>query len=356
MPAAKDPGAIGSSGETGGNAQSSAGQSGQNGHAPDLAREVSIWQYLTFLLGLIPVVVAVLRVVLVAQGDDATLYTLVQTLDVPALVIATYGRYVGVLGVGVTLPLLLYSRGNNNDGTRSIRLDPPARIVLLILLACSIICIYPEEIFDDSVISIWPVDIFRALGWACAVYMAARWWDMRRSDLKPGKLFNLIKTRFNRAASWFDRAATSVTGHRVETWVIAPALVLLLWSYLVGNNRMWLPAQVVTIHGATAAITLDAPPVAEKPTDLQSGKLADGDLVFVAYILSRDSSGFTIMTVVGRVVHIPVLDLTDQVPCQFESDYDPRYDEPLLFFLPGHGELPRSTNLTCRDWMRKLTS
>lgn len=155
---------MGSNGEIGGNAQSPAGQSGEAGDALDPPRELNIWQYLTFLLGLIPVVIAILRVVLMAQGDDATLYTLVQTLDVPALVIATYGRFVGVLGVSITLPLLLYSRGKNN-GIRSIKLDPPARIILWVLLACSIMCIYPEEIFDYTVISIWPVDIFRSLGW-----------------------------------------------------------------------------------------------------------------------------------------------------------------------------------------------
>lgn len=116
---------------------------------------------------------------------------------------------------------------------------------------------------------------------------------------------------------------------------------------------MWLPAQVVSVH-ATPTIVLDAPPVATKPTSLQSEKLANGDLAFVAYILIQDSSGFTIMTVAGRIVHISASDLADQVSCQFESDYDPRYDEPLLFFVPGHGELPRDSNQTCHYWMDML--
>jgi hypothetical protein len=353
-----------------------------SGAGPAGQGTISIWKYLTFLLGLVPAAIAVLRLVFAAQGDDSALYVMAGNLNVPALVIATYGRFAGVLGIAATLPLLLNAPAGK-DGPRAAALDPPGRAIAWILFACSVACIYPEQIFDYTVISPWPVDIFRAVAWCAGFYLAARgWlsWRRRPRQVKEKRLAGralaraegravtviarVLGRRPGTVTAWLRRKAVWIAGHRTEVCVLAPALILLLWSYLLSNDRMWLPAQVVTV-APSAGDTLEGVPLgpavsgqaaAEKldPADIDTKRvrLPGGSWAFVAYILQQDSSGYTLMTVRGLLVRVPALD--GQVTCQFEPDYDPTYDTPLLLFLPRGRHLPHSANQTCGNWMKAL--
>jgi hypothetical protein len=59
-----------------------------------------IRENLLFLLGLSPILIAMMRVFLTAQGDYGTIMTLVRTLDVRTLIIATFVRSVGIFTAG----------------------------------------------------------------------------------------------------------------------------------------------------------------------------------------------------------------------------------------------------------------
>ena len=180
--------------------------------------ESGLREYLIFVLGLVPVVIAMLRVVFTAQGDSATLYTLVQTLNVPALVLGTYARFIGVLGLGLTLPLLLRNR-TRAGRVKPIRMGSTGWTVLPIVFLCSVACVYPEQILDTTVPGLEPADIVRAAGWGAAVYLVAR------LLLKQWR-------REARARPW--RAPAWVAGHPIEILVIAPAV---MWDPLESTCR-----------------------------------------------------------------------------------------------------------------------
>jgi len=348
--------------------------------------QIGIGQYLATVLGLVPVAIAILRVVFEAHGDTATLYVLVQTLDIPTLFIGTYGRYVGVLGLGVTVPLLFYSR-EKSSGSFSIALGPFARLILWVLLACSAGCLYPEQIADITDRSVDPTDL-RVLAYPWLLCGLAWYWDALRAGRSPVKTCLTSPARFGRfllflpgiavslpvtllawlaqkahvrvpglsVPRWTARPITWVARHWVDIFVLSPALIMLLWSYLLANDRMWLPAQAVTVR-PTADITLEMPATrapSSEPSDSHAVRTADGDLAFVAYILSQDSGQVTLLTTGGRILQVPAAHLTDHLICQWEPDYDPGYDTPMLIWLQRLGHVPREVDPTCAYWLNRL--
>lgn len=300
---------------------------------------IGIRQYLTFVLGLLPVAIAIFRVVLESHGDSATFYTLVQTLNVPTLVIATYGRFIGVLGIGISLPLIFYSFEEVPKWiprAYSIKLGPLGKTAAWTLLICSISCLYPEQIIDLSIgWSLRPTDISRAEGWAWVLFLPA--WAIR--------MFRTRRPRW--PLHWF------------EILIVAPSLVLLLWSYLLGNDRMWLPAQAVTVRPITREIAVEIQ-IANRAPNLYPGtdpqRTPNGDKAFVAYVLSQDSSEVTLLTTQGLVLQVPVSSLTRHVICQWEPDYDPRADAPLLILAQTGtwSHVPSDVEPTCGYWIRGM--
>jgi len=56
--------------------------------------------HLVSLLGLAPILVAMMRVFLMAQGDYGTLLVLIRTLDIRTLITATLDRSIGLFVAG----------------------------------------------------------------------------------------------------------------------------------------------------------------------------------------------------------------------------------------------------------------
>jgi hypothetical protein len=67
---------------------------------------------------------------------------------------------------------------------------------------------------------------------------------------------------------------------------------------------------------------------------------ADGSASFVGYVLESDLLETTILRPGGGVVVVPREAVVDQQPCQFEPDFDPGDDRPLISSLPGFKTTP----------------
>ena len=296
----------------------------------------SLKEYLIFLLGLVPVAIAVMRVVLMAQGDTATLYTLIRTLDVQGLIIGTYGRYVGVLGAGTALTVLAFHFRrvrDNEPGLKSVGLA-----VAVIGLLISVACIYPEEIADTSVRSLRPVDILRASFWACVLYwlvrLAPRWLDRLAQVRWPAGLKWLARlVEWLRPVAGAGRRAKQIGRRPAETIIMIATVVLLVWPYLLTNERVWIPAEVITVSRPSRSIAEELPPISKSSrlssrdgilnSDLSSFTLRHRRREFTGYVLDENLTDLTIMTAVGRLVILPIDDVVTRSPCQFESDFDP---------------------------------
>jgi hypothetical protein len=157
--------------------------------------EASPTEYLFFFLGLLPTVIAAARIYLIAHGDRATMLELLRALNVSALMLDTFIRFIGVIGCAVSA--FLFAR---------LRLEHPAapprswlrRIIwthsrATIWLLAGVFTVflsstYWEEFYDtDHRTTVRPIDLTRIYAWLAVLYLIRagiisfwRWWGSRR--------------------------------------------------------------------------------------------------------------------------------------------------------------------------------
>lgn len=319
----------------------------------------AIRKHLVFFLGLVPLAVAAMRVYLMGEGDGATMLTLVQTLDVRAVLVGTFAKPIGVLGTMASLyvfcrvywPRIRHRRDPNQR--RDHRWAGSGLGVLLLVLLASVGCLYPEEVLDWGNPSPWPVDVTRALIWvflAQAVCWVGYELLQRLADrfrgAGPRSPRTLLHDAADRVAAFFDAVLRFYTSSRPEVHLLVPAIVLVFWVYLVTNERMWLPAQVVELKSAPACLNLapGSPGACTGSTKYPVRRLADGHVLVIGYILDRDLREETVLLGGGGLLTVDRSAVAELTPCQDEPDFDPRSDAPLLVsfggFQPAQQDLP----------------
>lgn len=286
----------------------------------------AVREHLVFFLGLVPFAIAAMRVYLMAQGDLAMMMTLVKTLDVGALVLGTFIRFIGIFGV-VSIAYAgsrLYWPQLTGKSERRIGWSGLSVLVLLLLAAVG--CLYPEQLLDSGSRSLGPVDLVRAFGWTVAGYVVLR--VLRFGVLgPPGHVGRHEKSLWRQV---FDRKSVL----KAEVLLVAPAVLLLFWQYLITNDRMWLPPQVVVLRTAPAELTAQ-PPSGVDPVVVRPG----GDVAFIGYVVEADLVETTIVRPGGGVVVVRRDAVADLLTCQYEVDFDPGDDAPLISRLPGFGRV-----------------
>lgn len=304
-----------------------------------VAREPSaraVREHLVFFLGLVPATIAAMRVYLMAQGDVGTMLTLIRTLDVRALFFGTFIRFIGVFGVASTSYAFVRVHWPHLSGRTGRRVGWSSLTVVILLFVASVGCLYPEQIVDTGTRTLAPVDLLRALGWCALGYLilrVLRFWLLagRHREGPPRPLWRKV----------FDR--NSVV--KAEVLLVAPAVLLLFWQYLVTNDRMWLPPQVVVLHSAPVDLIAHrdgrSDPVLTRP---------DGGVAFIGFVVDADEVESTIVRPGGGVVVVRRADVADLRTCQYEPDFDPDDDSPLIDRVTGVERVaPDRQNHTCTD-------
>ncbi|RAG87378.1 hypothetical protein DN069_02360 [Streptacidiphilus pinicola] len=310
----------------------------------------AIRKQLVFFLGLVPLAVAAMRVYLMGQGDGATMLTLVQTLDVRAVLVGTFAKPIGVLGTTASLYVFCRAywprmrRRSDPSRRRDTRWAGSRLGVLLLVLLASVGCLYPEEVLDWGNPSPWPVDVARAFAWVLAgqavcwlgYELLQRVADRFRSA-RPRSPRRLLHVAADRAAAFCDAILRFYASSRPEVYLLVPAIVLVFWVYLVTNDRMWLPAQVVELNSAPACMTQapGTPGACTGSARYPVKRLADGHVAVTGYILDRDLREETILMDGGGLLTVDRHAVAELIPCQDEPDFDPRSDAPLLALLSG---------------------
>jgi len=321
-----------------------------------------VLELVTLFFGLVPVTIGAMRIYLMSQGDSGTMLLLVRTLDVQALFLGTFIRFIGVFGTASAAYLfcrVFWPRlaaafhpvaddpGSASGASLSRRAAPGrwrwgAFSILMVVFVISVGALYPEQILDGSNNSWGPVDIVRSLGWSLVIYVALRYAAFNLLYLVSDRIFRRGQASGSPEVSWRRRqllfkvpgnAVDGLSHFKPEVFVLLPAVLLLFWSYLVTNDRMWLPAEVVTVRSAPAGLS----PV--KDPNLQGGDTpvvhSDRSASFIGFVLESDELETTILRPGGGVVVVPRESVVAQQPCQFEPDFDPGEDRPLIAHLPG---------------------
>lgn len=286
----------------------------------------AVGEHLVFFLGLVPFTIAAMRVYLMAQGDLATMMTLVKTLDVSALVLGTFIRFIGIFGV-VSIAYAGYRLyWPQLTGRSDRRVGWSGLSVLVLLFLAAVGCLYPEQLLDTGNHSLGPIDLARAFGWTVVGYLVLR---MLRFGVvgPPGHVGKHEK-------SWRQQVFDRKSLFKAEVLLVAPAVLLLFWQYLITNDRMWLPPQVVVLRTAPADLTAQ-PPTGIDPVVVRPG----GDVAFIGYVVEADLVEATIVRPGGGVVVVRRDTVADLLTCQYEPDFDPGGDAPLLSRLPGFGRV-----------------
>lgn len=279
---------------------------------------------LIFFLGLVPLVIAAMRVYLMGQGDVSVILTLIKTLDVKQLILGTFIRFIGLFGVATTgyiFARIAWPRLVS-------RPDPAlsgAGIVLATVFLAGLGCVYPEQVWDSSNPAWGPVDVVRSVIWVIVgfVFLRLAWFAILR--FVPDQSGEGRTLTLRRALRGFWRP---------ETLLLGPVVLFLFWTYLVTNDRMWMPAQVIVVKSGVIAT-----PTAADRNKLYAVPLDTGSVAFVGYVVADDGTQQTVVRPSGGVLYIKDADLVaTSVPCQFEPDFDPNDDAPLMTRLP---EFPR---------------
>src|SRR2546429_1269701 len=113
-----------------------------------------VGDHLVFLLGLAPILIAMMRVFLMAQGDYGTLMVLIRTLDIRTLITATLDRSIGLFVAGATAYVITVTLWRPEDdrgapGDRTV-LGPNRRAALpflCLVFVMSFLLLYPEQLF-----------------------------------------------------------------------------------------------------------------------------------------------------------------------------------------------------------------
>jgi hypothetical protein len=304
---------------------------------------------LATFLGLVPLTIAALRVFLMGQGDQGTTFTLIRTLDLQALLVGTFFRFAGLFGVVTALYILVRGLWPRMAARRKEWADEGdimhrgsdarALALVLVLLLASVGCLYPEQLLDwDHRTTPGPVDLATSVAWVLAVHglvwLSDRAFHGLDQRLQAEARSGPVRRRVHQVVGW--AAILSHTARRFyqssgpEAWILMPAVVFLFWSFLIANDRMWLPAQVITI---TQSRDLCVSLPRDAPGSCAAGKYdtaitGNGETSFIGYVLDADLAEETILRPGGGVVVVHRDEVRSVLTCQYEPDYDPGDDKP----------------------------
>jgi hypothetical protein len=340
-------------------------------------REASLTEYLFFFLGLLPTLIAGVRIYLIAHGDRTTMLELLGTLNVSALVLDTFIRFIGVIGGAVTaflLARLLLERPESppRSWLRRVIWDHrrPARWLLAGTFAAFISTAYLEEFYDADNKWTWqPVDLFRIYAWLAVLYvgraLAVRAWRRRSASRQPSLAGTTAGTTVGTTDGTTDdtgdpdRAQTPAAPARspwrlwgVATYTLLPVAVLMTWSLLKqSDDRMWLPAQVITLDGVPAPVTQEG--IQQDPDFPHLNVEHDGHYTFVGYVLDDDGTSETILSSNGVLLTADSKHVVDQEFCQYEPTHDVADDTPFIDRMLNHDD-SWNPGFTCEDLLKKV--
>jgi hypothetical protein len=343
---------------------------------------------LLFLLGLVPVLVAMLRVGLAAQGDYGAVMTLVRTLDVPALIVGTFVRGIGLLLAAASGYVIVRVYWLGSGKAARPELSRSLLPVLWVIFAIGVLATYLEELVDTDKLtgwkSVWPVDLLRSEGWFLAVFVVLPWlWRRRR--VVPGVLrefrgaWRRSKADPGPAASAPNASASSspeTKGYLRDRWpelviwglavcvvlacavpsaprklpsvwrrsklrtrwpelfIIGPVVLSLFWNNVATNERMWLPSEVITVTASSSlrqSVLRADPDFPAKDDDhpvirwiRRKGDKGD-TLIIVAYVLASDGQSLTVTTPAGGIYLLPDDSTMTRQACQDLTE--PRPDQ-----------------------------
>jgi hypothetical protein len=123
----------------------------------------------------------------------------------------------------------------------------PAFLFVLIFLI-SLLSVYPEQLFDKDINlgagwkkMLWPVDLVRAFAWVLAIALVLRYLSIPPPKKPQFDVLWWLAPLRRRLSTWRLRP------NLPEILIVAPVVLLLFWSNLTLNERMWLPIEVITL-------------------------------------------------------------------------------------------------------------
>ncbi|MFF3915873.1 hypothetical protein ACFYZB_20720 [Streptomyces sp. NPDC001852] len=341
--------------------------------------EASLAEYLFFFLGLLPTFISGTRIYLIAHGDRTTMLELLGTLNVSALALDTFIRFIGVIGGAVTaflLVRLILERPESppRSWLRRVIWDHrrPALWLLGGTFAAFISTAYVEEFYDTDHKWTWqPVDLFRIYAWLAVLYvgraLALCAWRRRSASRRPSPDGTSADTTAGITDGTTDdrgdpdQAQTSAAPTRspwrmwgVATYTLLPVAVLMTWSLLKqSDDRMWLPAQVITLDSVPAVMKQEG--VQQNPEFPHLNVEHDGHYTFVGYVLEDNDTSETILSSNGVLLSVESKRVVDQEFCQYEPTHDAADDTPLIDRILNHDD-SWNPGLTCEDLLKKTST
>ncbi|MGW7527933.1 hypothetical protein [Streptomyces sp. NPDC054783] len=302
---------------------------------------------------------------------------LLATLNVSALVLDTFIRFIGVIGGAVTaflLARLLLERPESPPRSWLRRVIWDHRRAALWLLAGTfaafISTAYLEEFYDADNEWTWqPVDLFRIYAWLGLLYvgraLAVRGWRRRSAFRRPSTdgttadatVATTDGTRDDTGDP--DQARTPAAPTRspwrmwgVATYTLLPVAILMTWSLLKqSDDRMWLPAQVITLDGVPAVVEQEG---IQHDSDFPHLNVEhDGRYTFVGYVLDDSDTSETILSSNGVLLTADSKHVVDQEFCQYEPTHDVGDDTPFIDRILNHDD-SWHPGFTCEDLLKKV--
>lgn len=339
--------------------------------------EASLTEYLFFFLGLLPTLIAGTRIYLIAHGDRTTMLELLSTLNLSALVLDTFIRFIGLIGGAVTaflLVRLVLERPESppRSWLRRVIWDHrrPALWLLAGIFVAFISTAYVEEFYDADNKWTWqPVDLLRIYAWLAVLYvgraLAVRLWQRGSASRRPGLDGTTARATVGTADGTTDdtgdpeQAQTPAAPDRspwrlwgVATYTLLPVAVLMTWSLLnQSDDRMWLPAQVITLDSVPALVRQEG--IQQDPDFPHLNVEHDGHYSFVGYVLDDDGTSETMLSSNGVLLTADSKHVVDQEFCQYEPTYDAADDTPFIDRVLNHDD-SWNAGFTCEDLLRKV--
>jgi hypothetical protein len=308
--------------------------------------EASPTEYLFFFLGLLPTLIAAARIYLIAHGDRATMLELLRTLNVSALVLDTFIRFIGVIGCAVSAFLLarrlLERRASPpRSWLRRVIWDHRRATVWLLagVFAVFLSTTYWEEFYDtEHRTTVRPIDLSRIYAWLAVLYVVRagaislwRWYGSHRRQ--AGTTAAGPDTTTEPATPASPPPGTSAHSPwrpwGVATYTLLPVTVLMTWSLLQqSDDRMWLPAKVITVDRVPTVVRNEHIP---QDRHFPYLNVQHGDLyTFVGYALDDNGTSTTVLSSRGILITLDDKSIVDQESCQYEPTYDVADDTPFI--------------------------
>ncbi|WP_055492541.1 hypothetical protein [Streptomyces sp. TP-A0356] len=315
-----------------------------------------------------PTLIAGIRIYLIAHGDRTTMLELLDTLNVSALMLDTFIRFIGVIGGAVTaflLVRLVLERPESppRSWLRRVIWDHrrPALWLLAGTFAAFISTAYLEEFYDADNKWAWqPVDLFRIYAWLAALYvgraLAVRAWRRRSASRRQSLDGTTGGTTDdtgdpNQAQPPAAPARSPWRLWGVATYTLLPVAVLMTSSLLKqSDDRMWLPAQVITLDGVPAPVTQEG--IQQDPEFPHLNVEHDGHYTFVGYVLADDGTSETILSSNGVLLTADSKHVADKEFCQYEPTHDVADDTPFIDRMVNHDD-SWNPGFTCADLLKK---